>query len=72
MFAGFALTDSSPPSPQDPAGTIATYMTIPEEQSSLAVTLLLLATFMFFWFLGALRRILRSIEGEDGWLTSIA
>lgn len=72
MFVGFAMTDSNPPSPQDPASVIASYMAMPEEQSSLAVSLILAATFVFFWFLAGLRQILSSLEGDDGWLTQVA
>jgi hypothetical protein len=72
MFWAIALTDSTPPSPEDPSSVIASYMSSPSSQSSLAVSLHLVAIFVFFWFLASLRQILLGIDGGDGWLTSVA
>jgi len=66
------MFNGSQPSPDDPAATIATYMSDADRNLDLVTTLGVAAVFCLIVFVSSLRQLLRTGSNESDWLSSIA
>ena len=72
MFVGLSIAGSADVEPYDPSDQIARVFVEQEDQTDLGAKIGLVGVAFFFGFLAYFRRRLQQVEGEDGWLTSMA
>jgi hypothetical protein len=73
FLIGVILTFSNTPDSSDAPGKIIAYYSDSGHRDRINIGWLLtgLSIFFFLWFIGALRRTIRGLEGDDGLLTAV-